>query len=124
MTRTTGSTRVQNGGSREADKFVVRFPENMRSRVQIIAQKERMSMNSYIIRALDVIVRLNEEEAGIIEATPSKPKLIMVGMACRYNGKAKIIQGLQVHESEEFVEALIDIGESQAWVPAEDLEAY
>lgn len=39
--------------SREADKFVVRFPEEMRERIAQVAQEHHRSMNSEIINRLD-----------------------------------------------------------------------
>lgn len=40
------------GNSRDADKFVIRYPEGMRERVAEAAFDGYMSMNSYVIQAV------------------------------------------------------------------------
>lgn len=46
--------RVGTVPSRESDKFVVRFPEEMRDRISQIAQENHRSMNSEIVMRLDL----------------------------------------------------------------------
>eukprot|EP00697_Spironema_sp_BW2_P015779 gnl/Spiro4/6753_TR3487_c0_g1_i1.p2 gnl/Spiro4/6753_TR3487_c0_g1~~gnl/Spiro4/6753_TR3487_c0_g1_i1.p2 ORF type:complete len:224 (-),score=13.23 gnl/Spiro4/6753_TR3487_c0_g1_i1:733-1404(-) len=63
---------------------------------------------------------LREDAGGSTESRP----VFTQNMACRYNGVPKVLLMLQIHESDEFIEGLIDFGESRAWVPLEDLEPY
>ena len=41
------------GPSLEADKFVVRFPDEMRERIALVAREQHRSMNSEIVIRLD-----------------------------------------------------------------------
>jgi len=118
MTHPARTPRVMNGQSRTADKFVVRLEDGLRDRIAVLAHQQGRSMNSYVVRALSKTA--SEDESGLTSVRP----LFTQGMACRYNGVPKILLSLQIHESEEFIEGLIDIGDSQAWVPLEDLEPY
>lgn len=64
--------------SREADKFVVRFPEEMRERIAQVAREQHRSMNSEIIIRLDqslvkdgvlgnAVMQLDETELSLQE---------------------------------------------------------
>lgn len=131
------SNRVQGGNSRDADKFVVRLPEGMRARISALARERRQSMNSYIICSQESVLKADEEANGTYaepvtepweEVAPAqmvavRPQFV-VGMACRYNGNPTIIREMQVHESGNWIEAGIDIGDFSAYVPLEDLETY
>lgn len=44
-------------GSRNADKFVVRFPDDMRDRIAEVARENHRSMNSEIIARLESSLR-------------------------------------------------------------------
>ena len=130
----TSPNYVQDGTSREADKFVVRLPGGMRARISTLARDRRQSMNSYIICALESVLKTDEEADGTYVApvvemvVPAQMVAIKpswaAGMACRYNGVPKIIEGLEIHESGSWIEATIEIGEHLAGVPLEDLEPY
>jgi hypothetical protein len=54
---------------RDADKYVVRFPEGMRDQIKELARVNRRSMNAEIIVALEARVQAAGEEIGV--ATPA-----------------------------------------------------
>lgn len=117
--------------SRTEDKFPVRFPTGMRDRVSVLSTAQRRSMNSYMVQAVEAALERDEKENGTSVEPETVQGVVMetrpqfvVGMACRYNGNPAIIREMQFHESGEFIEARIDIGEFPAYVPLEDLEAY
>lgn len=83
------STRVQQGNSRTADKFVVRLPEGMRARITDMSQTQYMSMNSYVIRALAVALQTDEHNTDVFEQ--SRPSFAP-GMPCRLEGKPYMIK--------------------------------
>ncbi len=134
---TPSSARVQDGNSRNADKFVVRLPDGMRARIAVLARQQHRSMNAYIICKMEAVLKEDEEANGTYvepvrepwaEVAPAQMVAIrpqfVIGMACRYNGNPAIIREMQFHESGDFIEARIDIGEFPAYVPLEDLEPY
>lgn len=53
-TRTTPlpNRRFERMSSRDADKFVIRLPDGMRSEVEVAADDQFISMNSYILQAI------------------------------------------------------------------------
>ena len=62
MSKSTGSPEeIYN--SRNADKFVVRLPEGMRQKIAEVAKKNHRSMNSEIVRCLEVQI-LGPEKIG------------------------------------------------------------
>lgn len=117
--------------SRTEDKFPIRLPTGMRDRVSALSTAQRRSMNSYMVLAVEAALEKDEKEVGTYAEPETVQGVVMdtrpqfvVGMACRYNGNPTIIREMQFHESGEFIEARIDIGEFPAYVPLEDLEAY
>lgn len=49
--------------SRNADKFVVRMPEGVREQISAHAEKDRISMNSWIVQAIEErLSRINEKD--------------------------------------------------------------
>ena len=50
--------------SRDADKFVVRLPDGMRERINVVSRTNHRSMNSEIIKRLERT--LNEDATGIL----------------------------------------------------------
>lgn len=53
-TRTTPlpNRRFEKTSSRDADKFVIRLPDGMRSEVEVAADDQFTSMNAYILQAI------------------------------------------------------------------------
>lgn len=49
--------KIDPNGSRSADKFVVRFPDDMRDRIATVARENHRSMNSEIIARLEHSMR-------------------------------------------------------------------
>lgn len=68
--------RYTNYSSRTADKFVIRFPERMRSAIAAKAKENHMSMNNYIIHHLDNVI--NNRSVTQVVASP-KPKFPTIG---------------------------------------------
>lgn len=93
---TQASTRVQQGNSRTADKFVVRLPEGMRSRITEMSQSQYMSMNSYVIRALAVALQTDEHNPEVFEQ--HRPSFAP-GMPCRLEGNVYIIDKIYFFNS-------------------------
>lgn len=62
---------VQN--SRKADKFVIRFPDGLRERLNTLAKEEYISMNTLAVRAI---------ERELLRPTPGIP--LVVGMIVKY----------------------------------------
>lgn len=56
------------GGSRGADKFVVRFPGEMRSEVERAAADSDTSMNTVVIRALRLYLHGQVQQALLLDA--------------------------------------------------------
>lgn len=56
------------GGSRGADKFVVRFPGDMRSEVERAAVESDTSMNTIVIRALRMYLHGQERQELLLDA--------------------------------------------------------
>ncbi|WP_235814820.1 Arc family DNA-binding protein [Pseudomonas syringae group genomosp. 3] len=56
------------GGSRGADKFVVRFPDDMRSEVESAAASSDTSMNTVVIRALRLYLHGQERQELLLDA--------------------------------------------------------
>ncbi|PBP63580.1 hypothetical protein CCL21_26200 [Pseudomonas syringae] len=56
------------GGSRGADKFVVRFPGDMRSEVESAAAQNDTSMNTVVIRALRLYLHGQERQELLLDA--------------------------------------------------------
>ncbi len=56
------------GGSRGADKFVVRFPGDMRSEVENAAAQSDTSMNTVVIRALRLYLHGQERQELLLDA--------------------------------------------------------
>lgn len=46
--------------SRSADKFVVRFPDDMRDRIAVVARQNHRSMNSEIVARLEASLKQDE----------------------------------------------------------------
>ncbi|KPZ14327.1 Uncharacterized protein ALO41_01995 [Pseudomonas amygdali pv. ulmi] len=67
------------GGSRGADKFVVRLPDDMRSEVERAAASSDTSMNTVVIRALRLYGRLLNRGHAMMKAdasvSPAVPNL-------------------------------------------------
>jgi hypothetical protein len=106
----------------------------MRARISTLARERRQSMNSYIICALESVLKTDEEADGtyvepVVEmVAPAqmvaiRPQL-MEGSPCRYNGVPKIIEAIQVNDSEDGVNAVINVDGLNIWVPLEDLKWY
>lgn len=56
------------GGSRGADKFVVRFPGDMRSEVERAAVQSDTSMNTIVIRDLRLYLHGQERQELLLDA--------------------------------------------------------
>ncbi|PYD92667.1 Arc family DNA-binding protein [Pseudomonas syringae pv. pisi] len=56
------------GGSRVADKFVVRLPDDMRSEVERAAASSDTSMNTVVIRALRLYLHGQERQELLLDA--------------------------------------------------------
>ncbi|MCD5996473.1 Arc family DNA-binding protein [Pseudomonas sp. CDFA 602] len=56
------------GGSRGADKFVVRFPGDMRSEVERAAAQSDTSMNTVVLRALRLYLHGQERQELLLDA--------------------------------------------------------
>lgn len=54
--------------SREADKFVVRLPDGMRSQITDVSQADERSMNSFVITALRNELAGRKEQALMLES--------------------------------------------------------
>lgn len=54
--------------AREADKFVVRLPDGMRSQITDVAQADERSMNSFVITALRNELAGRKEQALLLES--------------------------------------------------------
>ncbi len=72
-------------GSRNADKFVVRFPDDMRERIAVAARENHRSMNSEIVARLETSLRQDnftehslpaDLELGSNEITAHERKLL------------------------------------------------
>lgn len=108
--------RIFGGDSRTADKFVVRLEEGMRARVGAMSKAQHRSMNSYMLRAIQTALQIDEEAAGTyvapeVEVVPSvvmetRPQWLP-GMACRHEGKIWIIQSMPIHAFGNWVEAIL-----------------
>lgn len=64
-----GQTRASNYASRTADKFVLRMPEGLRSRIETLACEHRRSMNAEMIVRLErsfVVTDVVAEQALLI----------------------------------------------------------
>ncbi|KPB72923.1 Arc family DNA-binding protein [Pseudomonas cannabina] len=59
------------GGARVADKFVVRFPGDMRSEVERAAAESDTSMNTIVIRALRLYLHGQERQELLLDALAS-----------------------------------------------------
>lgn len=57
-----------NGGSRNADKFVVRLPDGMRERIAEIAKNNHRSMNSEVIFRLGESIAADDPAVAGIES--------------------------------------------------------
>lgn len=44
--------------SRQSDQFTVRFPDGWRSVIKETARKERISMNSFLVNAIETAMRV------------------------------------------------------------------
>ena len=125
------STGVMQGNSRDADKFVVRLPDGLRERIAVRAKSEHRSMNSFMIRALEAALSSEGtdslSEVPVVTPQVSKP-VFLTGMPCRYQGNPKVIHEIQLFIEQgsdyEFLQALLDFGDSQAYVSLDDLEPY
>ncbi|MEE5042939.1 Arc family DNA-binding protein [Pseudomonas alliivorans] len=62
------------GGSRGADKFVVRFPGDMRSEVERAAADSDTSMNTIVIRALRLYLHGQERQELLLDALAKAAK--------------------------------------------------
>lgn len=128
----TSPNYVQDGTSREADKFVVRLPWGMRARISTLARERRQSMNSYIICALESVLKTDEEADGthvapVVEAVAQlvaiRPQFVP-GMACRFEGKIGIIDNLYFGSNDVLGVEVITADGSRWSLEYDSLEAY
>lgn len=57
----------KNYPSRQSDQFTVRFPDGWRDVIKETARKERISMNSFLVNAIETAMRVK----GVNLDTPS-----------------------------------------------------
>lgn len=123
---------VQDGTSREADKFAVRLPGGMRARISTLARERRQSMNSYIICALESVLKTDEEAEGtyvapVVEAVAQlvaiRPQFVP-GMVCRFEGKIGIIDNLYFGSNDVLGVEVITADGSRWSLEYDSLEPY
>lgn len=128
----TSPNYVQDGTSREADKFVVRLPGGLRARISTLARERRQSMNSYIICALESVLKTDEEAYGtyvapVVEAVAQlvaiRPQFVP-GMACRFEGKIGIIDNLYFGSNDVLGVEVITADGSRWSLEYDSLEPY
>lgn len=111
--------------SRTADKFVVRLPDGMRSRLAEVARENHRSMNSEIVvrlaDSLDASELLQEPEPFKLDGNPPEEEFWSprIGALVEYPGGYGVVAEFFLQRGQVFVEldAMHSAGRSRATVP-------
>jgi hypothetical protein len=112
---------VKNGNSSTADKFVLRLPDGLRSKLADQARDNSRSMNAEMVsRLLDSLnrqplVEINQAVEDRRRWVPSEGVLVTV------NGFKGVLDKIVVHDETQKVQAIVRFESSTDWFDITDL---
>lgn len=106
--------------SRTADKFVVRLPDGMRTKLADVAREHHRSMNSEIISRLTQSLEAGTTAPTVNPRDPEHPWVPTMGTPAYHGDRLYIIEGLRVVDDNHLQAKL----EGAHWVSATELTPY